>query len=92
MPKKSSDVTSSEQIAKILLLIYHDAKTMKVFSKLEMVLQGQIRQEISHSVRTLVKVNFKNVKVLEMSKTMQIKNRYLNFSYKHFMKGIIKHD
>ena len=64
MPKKSSDVTSSEQIAKILLLIYHDAKTMKVFSKLEMVLQGQIRQEISHSVRTLVKVNFKNVKVL----------------------------
>ena len=81
MPKKSSDVTSSEQIAKILLLIYHDAKTMKVFSKLEMVLQGQIRQEISHSVRTLVKVNFKNVKVLEMSKTMQIKNRYLNFSY-----------
>ena len=81
MPKKSSDVTSSEQIAKILLLIYHDAKTMKVFSKLEMVLQGQIRQEISHSVRTLVKVNFKNVKVLDMSKTMQIKNRYLNFSY-----------
>ena len=61
MPKKSSDVTSSEQIAKILLLIYHDAKTMKVFSKLEMVLQGQIRQEISHSVRTLGKVYFKNL-------------------------------